>query len=170
LDSGSRFSKNRNHLLDITSPESITMKAITLTQPWATLVALGEKKIETRSWACYYPGPLAIHAAKAYKKCEYAALMQEQRFIDAIGGNHVVLGCVIAITSVTRCVRMGETGYPSRDDSTLIPLFTPKEMAFGHYAPGRFAWILGPVQRIKPVPAVGHQLLWDWDAPYEVIP
>ena len=27
------------------------MKALTLTQPWATLVAIGAKRIETRSWA-----------------------------------------------------------------------------------------------------------------------
>lgn len=40
------------------------MKAITLTQPWATLVAIGAKKIETRSWATGYRGRLAIHAAK----------------------------------------------------------------------------------------------------------
>ena len=148
------------------------MKAITLTQPWATLVALGEKKIETRSWACYYSGPLAIHAAKAYKKREFAVTVQLPFFREALWGIDPVkvLGCVIAITSVTRCVRMGETGYPSHDDSTLIPLFTPKEMAFGNFGPGRYAWILGPVRRIKPVPAVGHQLLWDWDAPYEVIP
>lgn len=40
------------------------MKAITLTQPYATLVSLGMKKIETRSWSTNYRGPLAIHAAK----------------------------------------------------------------------------------------------------------
>lgn len=38
------------------------MKALTLYQPWATLVALGVKTIETRSWATKYRGPLAIHA------------------------------------------------------------------------------------------------------------
>lgn len=42
------------------------MKAITLTQPWATLVAIGAKQIETRSWATSYRGPLAIHAAANY--------------------------------------------------------------------------------------------------------
>src|SRR3990167_3828953 len=42
------------------------MKAITLTQPWATLVALGHKRIETRSWTTSYRGPLAIHAAKGF--------------------------------------------------------------------------------------------------------
>jgi len=42
------------------------MKAITLYQPWATLVALGKKKIETRSWKTDYRGPLAIHVAKKF--------------------------------------------------------------------------------------------------------
>lgn len=40
------------------------MKCLTLTQPYATLVSLGMKKIETRSWSTSYRGPLAIHAAK----------------------------------------------------------------------------------------------------------
>lgn len=40
------------------------MKAISLTQPWATLIAIGAKAIETRSWRTEYRGPLAIHAAK----------------------------------------------------------------------------------------------------------
>lgn len=40
------------------------MKALTLWQPWASLVALGVKTIETRSWSTSYRGPLAIHAAK----------------------------------------------------------------------------------------------------------
>src|SRR5260370_42620635 len=30
-------------------------------QPWATLIALGAKRIETRSWSTPYRGPLAIH-------------------------------------------------------------------------------------------------------------
>lgn len=38
------------------------MKALTLHQPWATLVALGIKTVETRSWYTPYRGPLAIHA------------------------------------------------------------------------------------------------------------
>jgi hypothetical protein len=38
------------------------MKALTLYQPWASLVALGHKTVETRKWATTYRGPLAIHA------------------------------------------------------------------------------------------------------------
>ena len=38
------------------------MKVLTLHQPWASLIALGVKAIETRSWSTKYRGPLAIHA------------------------------------------------------------------------------------------------------------
>ena len=40
------------------------MKALTLHQPWASLVALGVKSVETRSWLTGYLGSLAIHAGK----------------------------------------------------------------------------------------------------------
>lgn len=40
------------------------MKALTLRQPSASLVAVGVKKIETRSWSTAYRGRIAIHAAK----------------------------------------------------------------------------------------------------------
>lgn len=38
------------------------VKAITLIQPWATLVADGAKMIETRSWGTKYRGFMAVHA------------------------------------------------------------------------------------------------------------
>ena len=40
------------------------MKAISLWQPWATLIATGAKIYETRSWDTRYRGPIAIHASK----------------------------------------------------------------------------------------------------------
>jgi|ERR1035437_3790402 hypothetical protein len=40
------------------------MKALTLYEPWASLISIGAKTIETRSWSTSYRGPLAIHAAK----------------------------------------------------------------------------------------------------------
>ncbi|MFL0196977.1 ASCH domain-containing protein [Clostridium sp. WILCCON 0269] len=44
------------------------MKTLTLIQPWASLIALGEKKIETRSWRTNYHGELFIHAGKSIYK------------------------------------------------------------------------------------------------------
>ena len=42
------------------------MKSLSLWQPWASLVALGIKTIETRSWETRYRGEIAIHAAKQW--------------------------------------------------------------------------------------------------------
>src|SRR5271154_3146538 len=39
------------------------MKALTLWQPWASLMAMGHKKVETRVWETKYREPIAIHAA-----------------------------------------------------------------------------------------------------------
>lgn len=39
------------------------MKALSLRQPWASLIADGRKTIETRTWRTRYRGPLAIHAS-----------------------------------------------------------------------------------------------------------
>lgn len=44
------------------------MKALSLWQPWASLVALGEKRIETREWSTRYRGELAIHATASMPK------------------------------------------------------------------------------------------------------
>lgn len=40
------------------------MKMLTLLQPWASLVALQVKQIETRPWSTPFRGPVAIHAGK----------------------------------------------------------------------------------------------------------
>lgn len=42
------------------------MKALTIWQPWASLLACGAKIFETRSWATRYRGQIAIHAAKTW--------------------------------------------------------------------------------------------------------
>ena len=42
------------------------MKYISLWQPWATLMVVGAKHNETRSWKTNYRGTLGIHAAKYF--------------------------------------------------------------------------------------------------------
>jgi hypothetical protein len=44
------------------------MKALSLTQPWATLVVTGEKEVETRSWRTNHSGMIAIHASKGFRR------------------------------------------------------------------------------------------------------
>jgi hypothetical protein len=38
------------------------MRAITIRQPWASLIVDGKKTVEYRSWPCRHRGRLAIHA------------------------------------------------------------------------------------------------------------
>jgi hypothetical protein len=44
------------------------MKAITILEPWASLIACGVKKIETTSWSTQCRGLIATHAAKDQDK------------------------------------------------------------------------------------------------------
>lgn len=41
------------------------MKALSIRQPWAWLIANGYKDIENRSWRTNYRGPVLIHASAA---------------------------------------------------------------------------------------------------------
>ena len=152
------------------------MKAITLTQPYATLVAVGAKKIETRSWATSFRGQIAIHAAKGFpgeakRFCESrmlcrvlgwpecpATLTQEWLDDNARRIKALPVGCVLATADLVNCV---DTGSIRR----YVQPFTEQEEAFGNYNPGRYGFLLeNVVQLAAPVPAKGSLGLWDWDA------
>ncbi len=57
------------------------MKAITIHQPWASLIVVGAKRFETRSWETKYRGPIAIHASKQEW---YLAYFQNTTLQDAV--------------------------------------------------------------------------------------
>ena len=42
-----------------------TMKVITICQPYAELILLGEKRVENRTWPTNYRGTIGIHAGKS---------------------------------------------------------------------------------------------------------
>lgn len=135
------------------------MKAITLTQPWATLVAIGAKKIETRSWATDYRGPLAIHAAKGFPVAARAVCTENyairatlrQAGIDV---DELPRGVIVAVCRLVDCRRIR-----GKVDEPRYP-----EVCFGDYTPGRYAWILEDVRPvIPPVPARGALGLWEWE-------
>ncbi|CAB3972312.1 MULTISPECIES: ASCH domain-containing protein [Burkholderia] len=51
------------------------MKALSIRQPWAWLIAAGHKDIENRAWRTAYRGPLLIHASKGMTRQEYEDCM-----------------------------------------------------------------------------------------------
>lgn len=62
------------------------MKMITVRQPWASLIANGSKRIETRGYSTPYRGPIIIHAAKStrtWRDLDAPSLVSERGRIDA---------------------------------------------------------------------------------------
>jgi len=151
------------------------MKALTLTQPWATLVAIGAKRIETRSWGTAYRGPLAIHAAKGFPRWardfSFSPVCYDvaKKLGDGTWFPVYPLGAVIATCTLLDCVRMGEFRFGPEGCHISLGKYTemlaerPQELDFGDYSIGRFAWILGSVTCFeKPVEAKGALGLWNW--------
>lgn len=142
------------------------MKAITLTQPWASLVAMGVKKIETRSWRTNYRGPLAIHAAKGFPDWAKALCIQEPflTHLEKIEAVHkgsfsinLPLGAVVATCQLTDCVLITNHFVFAENEE--------HERYFGDYAPGRFAWLLSNIKPLeKPLMYRGALGLWEiWE-------
>ena len=143
------------------------MKALTLTQPWATLVAIGAKRIETRSWSTNYRGPLAIHAAKSFPKWAREFTTEPVCYnavrLDLKTGGYP-LGMVIATCRLVDCLPTEAYRCMPGVFEEYHELDTPQEQAFGDYSPNRFAWVLeGIVALPEPIPAKGALGLWEWD-------
>jgi hypothetical protein len=120
------------------------MKVLTLTQPWATLVAIGAKSIETRSWSTAYRGLLAIHAGKGFPrgfgKSDCWALCLQEPFFSALTAAGITdlrqlpLGQILAVTRLVDVVPTEQLLAGGRVGQ--------RERAFGDYSAGRFAWLL----------------------------
>jgi len=154
------------------------MRAITLTQPWATLVAIGAKKIESRSWSTSYRGPLAIHAAKGWTK-EVVRLAFVEPFktvldnagyklFSSLPRGAVVATCeLVFVREITaRQYTLDKTlGWKwTGPDGTYSFELDDQERAFGDYGPSRYAWMLHNIQALaEPIPAKGSLGLWEWN-------
>jgi len=133
-------------------------RAITLTQPWATLMVIGAKKVETRGWRTNFRGWVAIHAAKSFPD-ECRALLNDDAFADILDAAGVdrdalPLGQILAVTEIIDC-------RPTEDTSVA-----EQETVFGNYAPGRFAIFTQGVRRLKqPTTIRGALSIWRLPSP-----
>lgn len=154
------------------------MKVLTLTQPWATLVTIGAKRIETRSWRTSYRGPLAIHAAQGFAgltgPAGFLGRCSSEPFRSALAGagithgNQLPRGAIVAVCRLVDCVStdsvVKQAGAWHRQRNTFWPL-TVQERAFGDYSAGRYAWLLADIQALpEPILAKGALGLWEPDA------
>lgn len=140
------------------------MKALTLTQPWASLVAQGHKTIETRSWRTSYRGPLVIHAAKGYPRDAQLFASTEA----ALGRlpHRIPRAAAVAVVEMVACL-------PTEELNLEI---SGLERHLGDYGPGRWGWVFDPAKLFvfpEPVPYSGALGLWEFPArmiPTPVLP
>lgn len=148
------------------------MRGLTLWQPWATLIAIGAKQYETRSWQTSYRGLLAIHATKVFKG-EPRRLVFEEPFYSVLhaagladitvpgllGVERLPQGAIVAVVDLVECTQM---------DEKALRFVQAQERAFGDWQVGRWAWGCNSLRPLKePIPCRGFQGLWNVPADVE---
>lgn len=131
------------------------MKALSLTQPWAELVVLGEKQWETRSWRTSHRGRIAIHASKKFPRWAKDLTETDPYFVTTLGNCPITELPLGAIVGTVEIIRM----EPTND---LRDILGRKEIAFGDYQVERWGWELAnPVELAEPIPCRGALGLWE---------
>ena len=140
------------------------MKALTLWQPWASLIATGRKISETRSWAPpegLIGATIAIHAARRKPKRDEIAHTRSEDLMLPLG----VVVCLAEIKAVHRVSGIsipldGEPQWVTGPEGCLIHTLD----AYGDYSTGRYVWVLDKVRKlIEPIESGGWQRLWELD-------
>jgi hypothetical protein len=134
------------------------MKAITLQQPFATLLVLGAKSIETRSWSTTHRGPLAVHASGTFPPRARALCRKEpfRRRLARVGiadWSELPLGALLGTVRLLECRRVEEID---------LDRLAEEELSFGDYGEGRWAWFVdSPAPLPGPIPWKGQLGVFD---------
>lgn len=137
-------------------------RAISLTQPWASLVAIGAKKHETRCWPTGYRGWLAIHASKGFPRdcqelCASTPFRQALRGAGYRNTKELPRGVVLAVVRLTDCLATAQWAPPIESD----------EYAFGNYEPidsdngkPRYSFNLEDLRQVRAFGCKGALGIW----------
>lgn len=134
------------------------MKAITVSQPFASLIASGEKWVENRGRYTDYRGELAIHAGKGTQYLKGEALAK------------YATGVVLCRVELVACMELKEIQHWAKLRPKVLAPGTEKywsEIARHQHAEGPWCLVLQNVRRYRePIPARGQQAVpWEWDEP-----
>jgi hypothetical protein len=165
------------------------MKAITVWQPWASLIACGAKTFETRSWApplSVIGRRIAIHAAKADTLKIFEALPRdivlaigdalEDAGLDGADWGTLPRGAVVCTAQLSAAHLCGNMNpdsmvYVEKTVGSIDAPILIEADPFGDFSHGRWAWQLDDVQPLeKPAMALGHQGFWNWEQPRNLLP
>lgn len=149
------------------------VKAISLWEPWASLMRTGAKTIETRSWPTRYRGPLLICAAVRKNLRDLDGLLLDPDFQEGLApllddpllrltlarrveSHHLLFGMAVALVTVVDCC-------PT--ESLLYRPEIETQESFGDFSPGRFGWVTKDLRRFAPFPITGRQGLFNVEPP-----
>jgi hypothetical protein len=132
----------------------MAMLGLSVWQPWASLIAVGAKRYETRSWrppVSLIGKRLAICSSQTVEGLLVSA--QDHVFwslcLRRLGHHQLPMGMVVAVVTVAGCI------------STTAPAarrISARERLVGDWSEGRWTWKLDEVQPLaQPVPVLGSQ-------------
>lgn len=139
------------------------MQAISLIQPWATLVVAGFKSFETRNWQTSHRGPLLIHAAKKRSKvidemCDMEPFLSHILKAGYAGPSDLPRGSIIGIVELLHCHKA----------ENVEEHISAVERAFGDFRSGRWAWQLDLPSKLD-IPVTFRGALGIFDVPDELL-
>jgi hypothetical protein len=147
------------------------MKALTLHQPHATLMALGKKPWETRCWQAppsLIGQPLAIHAGKKFDlQCR-----GEDRIAWALGRfaddtSLLPYGGIVAVVLLLDCRESTDT---DRRRNRYQWTRQNRPEYFGDFSQGRYVWETELLLRVHPhIVCRGYQRLWNVPTAIEAV-
>lgn len=128
-----------------------SMKALSIRQPWAWLIANGHKDIENRTWPTQFRGRVLIHASKGMTKAEYE---DADDFLDYIESD-------LALPSREQFERGGIIGV-----ATIVDCVPTAQRKSKWHMEGQFGFLIA---NAKPLPFVECKgALGFFDVPEEV--
>ena len=126
------------------------MKALTIREPFATLIKDKVKIYETRSWKTNYRGEIYIHAAKARSKASNVSIASTY-LKSRENPEHIICKCLLK-----DCIYMTEEFIKQEKEKN------PNNFIAGRYEVGRYAWVLDNIEPIEPIQVKGQLGIWNY--------
>lgn len=131
------------------------MKVLSLTEPFATLIMNGSKRVETRSWKTNYRGELYIHASMTKISKDD---LNDKELMSLVDVNKLNYGYIVCKCKLVDCICMTDEYVKDMKDNNYT------EYVCGDYEEGRYAWILEDVEVLDERIAVkGHLGIWNYN-------
>ena len=127
------------------------MKAITIKQPFASLIAAGLKEYEFRTWKTKYRGEMLIHAGKGVDK---KAMKKFEKY-----GLEYPSGCVIAKVNLSDCIKVDDEFRKILKEKNP----TVYSSMIKHTEWEGYAFKIESVEKIEPIPAKGKLSIWEFE-------